>query len=61
MAADLCQLHYQILSVAYQEVMIKNARNVWQEKKLGWIVNLLDLKLVNWIINAKNAKNHTLS
>ena len=38
--------------------MIKNARNAWKEKKLGWIVNLLDLKMVDWIINAKNAKNH---
>ena len=33
----------------------------WMGKKLGWIVNLLDLKMVDWIINAKNAKNYTLS
>ena len=33
----------------------------WMEKKLAWIVNLLDLKMVDWIINAKNAKNYTLS
>ena len=41
--------------------MIKNVSNAWKEKKLGWIVNLLDLKMVDWIINENNAKNHTLS
>ena len=41
--------------------MIKNARNGLKEKKVGWILNLLDLKMVDWIINAKNAKNHTVS
>ena len=40
--------------------MIKNAKNAWMEKKLGWIVNLSDLKVEDKIINAKNAKNHTL-
>ena len=59
-ATDLCQLHYQILSITYQEFMIKNAKNAWKEKKLGWIVNLLDLKTVDWIIDAKNAtKSYT--
>ena len=32
-----------------------------KKKKLGWIVNLSDLKIVDWIINAKNPNNHTLS
>ena len=32
-----------------------------KKKKVGWIVNLLDLKMGDWIINAKNAKSHTLS
>ena len=32
---DLCKLHYQILLITYQEFMIKNAKNVWKEKKLG--------------------------
>ena len=32
-----------------------------RKKKLGWIANLLDLKMIDWTINAKNAKNHTLS
>ena len=59
-ATDLCQLHYQILSIIYGEFMIKNAKNAWEEKKIGWIVNLSDLKMVDKIINAKNAKNHTL-
>ena len=40
--------------------MIKNASDAWKEKKLGWIVNLLGLKMVDWVINAKNVKNHTL-
>ena len=29
------------------------------EKKLGWITNLLGLKMVDWIISVKNVKNHT--
>ena len=41
--------------------MIKNVKNAWKEKKLGQIVNLLDLKMVDWTISAKNAKNHALS
>ena len=41
--------------------MIKNVKNAWKEKKLGWIANLLDLKMVDWIIDAKNVKNNTLS
>ena len=24
----------------------------------GWIANLLDLKMVDWIISVKNVKNH---
>ena len=39
----------------------KECKKCMERKKLGWIVNLLDLKMVAWIINAKNAKNHTLS
>ena len=40
--------------------MIKNVKNAWKEKKLGWIVNLLDLKMVHWIVSVKNVKNHRL-
>ena len=38
-----------------------HAIGVWKEKKLGWIVHLLDLKMADWIINTKNVKNRTLS
>ena len=38
----------------------KECKKCIERKKLGWIVNLLDLKMVDWIINAKNAKHHTL-
>ena len=31
------------------------------ERKMGWIVNLLDLKMVDWVINVKSVKNHKLS
>ena len=41
--------------------MIKNAGNGWKEKILGWIMNKLDLKMVDWIMNVRNAKNNTLS
>ena len=30
-------------------------------KKNASIVNLLDLKILDWIIKAKNAKHHTLT
>ena len=46
-AIDLCQLNYQIFLITYQEFMIKNVKNAWKEKKLGEIVNLLDLKMVD--------------
>ena len=39
----------------------KECKKCMEQKKLGWIVNLLDLKMVDWIIFANNAKNHTLS
>ena len=31
-ATDLCQPHYQILLITYQEFIIKNVRNAWKEK-----------------------------
>ena len=33
-ATDLCQLHYQILLITYQEFVINNLRNAWKEKKI---------------------------
>ena len=36
-------------------------KNAWKEKKLGWIANLLDSKMIGWLIDAKNVKNHTQS
>ena len=39
------------------EVYNKECNKCMERKKLGWIVNLLDLKMVGWIINAKNAKH----
>ena len=40
--------------------MIKNVKNAWKERKLGWTANLLGLKMIDWIKSAKNVKNHTL-
>ena len=31
---DLCQLHYKILLITYLEIMIKNVKNAWKEKKI---------------------------
>ena len=39
----------------------KECKKCMERKKLGWIANLLDLKLVDWIINVKSVKNQTLS
>ena len=52
---DLCQPNYQTVMIIYHEFMIKNAKNAWQEKKLGRNVNLLDTKIIDWITDAKNA------
>ena len=38
------------------EFMIKNIKNAWKEKKLGWTVNLWGLKMIDWIISVKNVK-----
>ena len=45
------------LSGAYDRRMLE--MHGMKKKKLGWIVDLLELKTVDWIVNAKNAKNHT--
>ena len=39
--------------------MMMNAKNAGKEKK-GWVANLLDLKMVDRFVDAKNVKNHTL-
>ena len=39
----------------------KECKNCMERKKLGWIVNLFDLRMVDWIINVKSVKNHALS
>ena len=39
----------------------KNIKKAWKEKILGLIVNLLGLKMFDWIISVKNVKNHTQS
>ena len=57
-ATDLCQLQYQFFLITYLEFMVKNVKNVWKEKTLGWIVNLLGLKMAHWIISVTNVKNH---
>ena len=33
--------------IIYPEFMIKNAKNAWQEKKLGRNVNLLGTKMID--------------
>ena len=49
---DLCQANYQTLSIA---------KNAWQEKKSGQNVNLLDIKIIDWMTDAKNVINYALS
>ena len=39
----------------------KECKKYMERKKLGWTVNSLGLKMVDWIVSVKNAKNHTLS
>ena len=37
----------QILLITYLEFIIKNAKNVWKEKKIGQIENLFNLKMLD--------------
>ena len=37
----------------------KECKKCTERKKIGWTVNLLDLKMVDWIISVKNVTNHT--
>ena len=60
-AIHLWQANYQILLITCHESLMKNAQNAWEEKKLGRNRNLLDLKIIDWIIDAKNPINHVLS
>ena len=36
----------------------KECKKCMERKKLGWIANLLDLQMVDWIISVKDVKNH---
>ena len=50
-AIDLCKVNYQTLLIIYLKLTKKNIRNVKEN------VNLLDLKMIDYIIDAKNVKN----
>ena len=50
-AIDLCKVNYQILLITYLKLTKKNVRNAKEN------VNLLDLKMIDYIIDAKNVKN----
>ena len=67
-AHNICNLRYKVLkniSVVFNNGSTYDyhfvVKNAWKEKKLGWIANLLDLKMIGWLIDAKNVKNHTQS
>ena len=60
-AIDLSQANYQTLLITYQKSAIKNANHAWKRKKLGWNVNLLNLKMADWIANAKNVEKNAKS
>ena len=59
-ARDLCKVSYQTLLITYLELTIKNAWNAWI-KKLIQNVNLSDLKMIDYIKNAKNLEKDVLS
>ena len=53
--------HYQILFIIYLNFPKKNAKNPWKEKISNQNVILLVLKIINYIINVKNAEKFALS
>ena len=38
--------------------MTRNVKNAWKEKKLGQNVDLLDLEMIDYVTDAKNAIKH---
>ena len=57
---DLCKANYKTLLITYLELTIRNANHAWK-KKSNQYVNLLGLKIIDWITNAKNVKKFTMS
>ena len=55
---DSCQVNYQILLITCLKLIIKIARYTWKEKILNQHANLLDLKIKDWIKDAKNEIEH---
>ena len=53
--------HYQILFIIYLNFTKKNAKNPWKEKISNQNVILVVLKIINYIINVKNAEKFALS
>ena len=54
-ALDLCQGYYQTLLIIYLKFTAKSVKGVKKEKSNQYAI-LLDLKMINFIINATNAK-----
>ena len=51
---DSCKVKYQTLLITYLKLIIKNAQNARQN------VNLLDLKMIDYIRDEKNIKKDVL-
>ena len=55
---DLIQLYFQVLLITCLKLTKKNAKHAWMEKILNQDVILLDLKIIIYITNAKNAEKY---
>ena len=58
---DLCQVNYQILLIICLKLIIQIAKHVWEEKMSNQNVSLLELKMIDYIISAKNVKEDVVS
>ena len=58
---DSCKVNYKSLLMICLKLKIKIAKLACKEKMLNQNLNLLDLKMIDWIKDAKNAREHLLS
>ena len=55
-ALNLRRPHYQVLLITYLKFTKKNAKDAKKEEKSNQYAILLSLKIINYVINAKNVK-----
>ena len=61
MLVDSREVNYQTLLITCLKLIMKIAKHAWREKTSNQNVSLLGLKIIDWITDAKNAREYLLS